>query len=84
MSECTFVNENGNEIHVSVSSTDELGDVRIFITGPHSDQESILTRMEAGKLYTLLADHLGGQGRFHDHWCDLRHDGLECNCSHDD
>lgn len=22
--------------------------------------------------------------RVHDHWCDLRHDGLECNCSHDD
>lgn len=59
----TFENENGNAILIEVGGTDQPCDVRISITGPHSEQESILTRIEAERLYVLLGRHLHGLAR---------------------
>jgi hypothetical protein len=57
----SFINENGRQIDVEVGQTDEPGDVRFVIRGPHSESENICTRGEAAELHRLLGAHLGAQ-----------------------
>jgi uncharacterized protein len=56
----TFVNEIGNKIHLSISSTDEdvEGGVNISLSGPTSISENIITRMEAEKMMEGLNEFL--------------------------
>jgi hypothetical protein len=78
-----FFNEYGNLIHIEVSGVAD-NQLRIVVRGPSSESENIVTRAEAERLRLVLNDFLGPSKMktTHDQWCDLRHDGYECNCAH--
>jgi|GEM_PF-4950629 len=56
-----FKNELGNDIDIqieTVAATEAVAGVCVTITGPHSQSENTLTRMEAERLAEMLTRFL--------------------------